>query len=190
MIAMCRTAFLGAALFFAGLAILSAQDNSSEDSWDNSLERIPGLRERAVVMHCVSRIVERNQQVVWNSEMSRVTIPGRPVGLTLVGSNVVVAVQFTPFLQRNGQHTLVAQAQIAISIPNEGMRYHTTIQTIPIRFGEQVYFFPLGSMETEGEARIEIQLALEQFSETNVDSPRGRGPHHGPRPPVNAGTDQ
>ena len=170
-----RIVFLQAVLFFAIRTGLGAQEVS--------VEELPGLRERAVVMRIVSRIVEQNQQVVWNSENSRVTIPGRPVGLKLVGTNLVVAVQFTPFLQPNGQHILVAQGQIWINVPDEGIRYHTTIQTIPLGFNEQVYFFPLGPTRTQDEAHIEIQLMLEPYSGNPGEGPRNRNspPGEGPR---------
>lgn len=151
-----RAVFLGSVLFFTVYSAIGAQEGS--------LGELPGLRERAVVMSIISRIVEQNQQVVWNSENTRVTIPGRPVGLKLVGADLVVAVMFTPFLRPSGHHTLVAQGQIWINIPNEGISYHTTMQTIPVEFGEQVYFFPLGSMEAKDEASIEIQLMLEPYS--------------------------
>ena len=145
---------------------------------ESSLEEIPGLRERAVVVHIVSQIVEQNQQVVWDSENTRITLPGRPVGLKMVGANLVVAVQFTPYLRPNGRHLLVAQGQIWINIPDEGIRFHTTMQTIPLEFGEQVYFFPLGSIENKedkDEAHIEIQLALEPFErQPPVNAGRGR----------------
>ena len=149
-----RITFLGILLFSVN-TILGAQGLS--------LEEVPGLRERAVVMRCVSRIVEDNRQVVWNSENAKVTIPGRPVELRLESSNLVVAVQFTPFLRRNGRHFLVALGQTWINVPNEGISYHTTMQTIPLEFGEQIYFFPLGSREDKGEAQIEIQLVVEPY---------------------------
>ena len=145
-----KISFMGA-LFFVSTA-LSAQGIS--------LDELPGLRERAVVMHIVSRIVEQNQQVIWNAENVEVTLPGRPVGIKLVSSYLIVAVQFTPFLQPSGQHILVAQGQIWIHVPNEGVSYQTTIQTIPLGFREQVYFFPLGSMRAQDGAGIEIQLEL------------------------------
>ena len=151
------------------------------------LDEHPVLRERAVVMRIVSRIVEQNQQVVWNSENSRVTLPGRPVGLKLVGTNVVVAVQFTPVLRPHGQHILVAQGQIWTDIPGEGMRYHATMQTIPLTFNEQIFFFPLGSMQSQDEALIEIQLMIEPYSDAFVerreDSPRSRPDGRGETPP-------
>lgn len=151
-----RIVFIGGVFFLLVQAVLNAQDTS--------LEELPGLRERAVVLHIVSRIVEQNQEVVWDSENSRVTIPGRPVGLKLVGANVVVAVQFTPFKRPNGQYILVAQGQIWINIPDQGISYHTTMQTIPLEMSEQIYFFPLGSTDSQDDARIEIQLVLEPYS--------------------------
>ena len=130
-----------------------------------SLEELPGLRERAVVMRIVSRIVEENQQVSWDSENTKVTISGRPVGIKLVGPNLLVTVQFTPFCRPSGRHTLVAQSQIWINTSDEGTSYYTTMQTIPLEFEEQVYFFPLGSMGAEDEPRIEIQIVMEPYSE-------------------------
>ena len=147
--------FLGSIFFILSRTALNAQSSS--------LDELPGLRERAVVLNIISRIVEQNQQVVWNNENTSITIPGRPVGLKLVGTDLVVAVLFTPFIRQNGRYTLVAQGQIWINVPDEGMSYHTTIQTIPLEFGEEIYFFPLGSMETRDEASIEIKLVLEPY---------------------------
>ena len=153
--------------------LLAAALAAQETSLETSLGELPGLRERAVVLHIVSRIVEQNQEV-WNYKHSRITIPGRPVGLKLIGSNLLVTVQFTPFLQVNDRHVLVAQGQIWINIPDEGMRFHTTMQTIPLEFSEEVYFFPLGPTETQDEARIEVQLMMEPYSGTEADDAPGR----------------
>jgi hypothetical protein len=90
---------------------------------------------------------------------------GRPVNMKLIGENVVVNVQFTPYQQENGRSLLVAQGQIWISVPNEGVRYQTTLQSIPMEFGEQVYFFPLGKVHSGNEASIEIRLELHPYQE-------------------------
>lgn len=160
----------GSFLFF--VAGTAAQELSLE-------ELLPGLKERAVVLDIVARVVEKNQQEVWNSVNSKVTIPGRPVGLKLVGANIVIAVQFTPYLRQNGNNVLVAQGQIWVDIPNEGIRYQTTLQTIPLDFGEPIYFFPLGSVHAEDEAHIEIQLELHPYSSAAQALPHGEGntPH-------------
>jgi hypothetical protein len=126
---------------------------------------VSGLRDRAVVMNIFARIVEQNQEEIWNSNNSKVTIMGRPVSMKLIGENVVVNVQFTPYRQENGQSLLVAQGQIWINVPNEGVRYQTTLQSIPMEFGEQIYFFPLGKVRSDNEASIEIRLELHPYLE-------------------------
>ena len=127
---------------------------------------IPRLRGRAVVLDISARIVEQNQSVSWNESHQKTTIPGHPVGIKLVGTNIVVAAQFTPYIRQRGlQKFLVAQGQIWMEVPDQGIRYHTSMQTIPLEFGEPIYFFPLGSY-TEGDAaRIEVMITLHPYEE-------------------------
>jgi hypothetical protein len=153
-----RIDFIGSVFLLAAGVSLSAQDSPLA-------EMLPALKGQAVVINIIARVIENNQQEIFNSVNSRVTIPGRPVGIKIVGSNIVVAVQFTPFFGRGGKNVLVAQGQIWIEIPEEGMRYSTTLQTIPMEFGEQVFFYPLGSIDKPDEARIEIQLELTPYKE-------------------------
>jgi hypothetical protein len=129
-----------------------------------SLEEIPGLRERAVVLQIRTRINE-NSQEVWNAYNSKVTIPGRPVGIKLVGENIVVSIQFTPYQQEKGKTMLVVQGQIWVNLPDKGMSYKTTMQSLFMEFGEPVYFFPLGSTNSADSPRIELQLALYRYGE-------------------------
>ncbi|MDR0451532.1 MAG: hypothetical protein LBH15_00650 [Treponema sp.] len=141
-----RTAFLGGLLFVAASTASYAEDQS--------------LEELAVVLNIVSRVVEPNQQIVWDQTNNRVTLPGVPVRMKLVGANLVVVLQFTLYREKSGRKLLVAQGQILVDIPNQGMSYQTTIETIPMEYGEQIYFFPLGQADSPEEARIEIQVAL------------------------------
>jgi hypothetical protein len=153
--------FSGLLLLAAG-AVVSAQELPLPLPLDGM---IPGLRERAVVLNIVARIVEQGDEEIWESNNSKVTIMGKPVSLKLIGENVVVYVQFTPYQQENGRGLLVAQGQIWINVPNEGVRLQTTLQSIPMEFGEQIYFFPLGTVGSANEARIEIQLELRPYTE-------------------------
>jgi hypothetical protein len=157
-------ALFGSLFFISTNAWIYPQNTAIE-------EMLPGLKERAVVLDIVARVVEENQQEVWNATNSKVTLSGRPVGLRLVGENVVVAVQFTPYFRSDGNNILVAQGQIWVNVPNEGIRYQTTLQTIPIRFGEQIYFFPLGSVKSSNEAHIEIRLALHPYRQDPAKNP-------------------
>jgi hypothetical protein len=160
-----RITLLGGILFLAVHTAGSAQDFSIE-------EIPPGLRNRAIIMDIVARVIEQDQHVVSTPENSKVTIPGRPVGLTLVGANIIIAVQFTPFFRPNGTNFLVAQGQIWINNP-DGLSFHTTIQQIPMEFEEFIYFFPLGSNDSEEEARIEIELVLYPYTAETADARRG-----------------
>ena len=137
---------------------------------DDSGQGLPGFSGRSVVLDINARVVEQNQAVTWNENHQRQTIAGNPVGIKLVGANVAVAVQFTPYLRRNGSNILVAQGQIWVEIPGQGIRYHTSIQTIPLEFDEPIYFFPLGPVEDENNARIEIMLTMKHYRETETSS--------------------
>jgi hypothetical protein len=151
-------AFFGSFLLLALRALLSGQESRPQDL-------PPALKERAVVLDIVARVIEQNREEVLNSVNSKVTIPGRPVGIKLIGANIVVAVQFTPYQQGNGRPFLLAQGQIWIDIPNQGISYQTAIETIPLEYGEPVYFFPLGSNRSAETARIEIRVALHPYTE-------------------------
>ena len=140
----------------------SVGPNTSESS---PLQKISPRRGKMVVLEISARIIEENQTVVWDESHRKITLPGRPVGIKLVGDNIVVAVQFTPYMRRNMGCYLVAQGQIWMDIPDHGIRYHTTMQTIPVEFGEQIYFFPLGSHKHEDASGIEVMLTMQPYDD-------------------------
>jgi hypothetical protein len=94
-------------------------------------------------------VLGEEKAVVWNETHSKLAISGSPVGIKLVGSNVVIVAQFTPYIRRQGS-VLAAQGQIWYTEPGKGISYYTSIQTIPFGFGEQIYFFPLGAYSQFG----------------------------------------
>jgi hypothetical protein len=189
-----RRATLISTLLLAAAGAVISQEFSLE-------ELVPGFKERAVKIDIVSRVLEQNQEEVWNSFNSKVTIPGRPVGMKLVGNNIVVAVQFTPYRQKNGQNILVAQGQIWVNIPDQGIHYQTTMETIPLEYGERIFFFPLGSANNPNGPRIEIQIELHPYTEEQAEQapvqppsvqPSQIQPSQSPRippPPVQESTD-
>ena len=144
-------------LLLANVAILPAQESGNPDP-----DRFRG---RALVLEINTRIVEQNQTVTWNESHRKVTIPGRPVDIRLVGANLVVVVQFTPYIRPRAQRILVAQSQIWMDVPNQGISYYTSMQTIPLEFDEPIYFFPLGSMPESDSASIEVMLTIHPYEE-------------------------
>lgn len=171
-----RHCLLGALLFVVlNIPLLPAQESGPDGTsggGESPLEElIPRFKGRAVVLDITARVIEQNQTVIWNEAHQKVTIPGRPVGLKLVGANVVVAAQFTPYFRRYGQKLLVAQGQIWMDVPNQGIRYHTSMQVIPMEFHEPIYFFPLGSASPDDQACIEVMLTMKPYGDgdLNVD---------------------
>jgi hypothetical protein len=128
------------------------------------------MRDRAVILHMVTRVLEKDNTEAWNSDTYKVTIPGRPVGLKIVGENVAVSVQFTTYRHRNGKGILVAQGQIFTETPDGRVQGRTMMQTLPFDFGERIFFFPLGSGKQEDEAHIEIQIEMMRYEEIPVNS--------------------
>jgi hypothetical protein len=116
----------------------------------------------------VTRVLEKDDTEAWNSDTYKVTLPGRPIGLKIVGENVAVFVQFTPYPRRNGRGVLVAQGQIFTETPDGGVQCRTMMRTVPLNYDEQIFFFPLGSGESNGEAHIEIQIEMSRYNSTQV----------------------
>jgi len=160
---LCMVALVHAALY--------AQETSSPEEplpVSNEFRRenfSPRLRGRPLMLEMSARVVERDETVIWHESHQKSTIAGRPVGVKLVGSNLVVVAQFTPYVRRGVQKYLVAQAQIWMEVPNQGIRYHTSMQTIPLEFNEPIYFFPLGPQNAEDAARIEVMITLYPYEE-------------------------
>ena len=174
-----RLFLLGFMLIFANVVFIPADEEQTEpeqpeaeapelspdDSAPTMENLFPRFRGRAIVLEINARIVEQDQVVIWNESHRKTTISGRPVGIKLVGANVVVAAQFTPYIRRGAQKFLVAQGQIWMDIPDQGIRYHTSMQTIPLEFGEPIYFFPLGPLNEKDAASIEVMLTLYPYEE-------------------------
>jgi len=126
----------------------------------------PEIRRRALLLDISTRVIEGEHNEVWAQSLQKIAIPGNPVSIKMVGSNIVVAVQFTPFIRRGGS-VLVAQGQIWINDPEKGMSYYTSIQTIPLEFNEPIYFFPLGAAPELGSS-IEIIITVKRYNESVI----------------------
>jgi len=152
-------------LFGAFFIICTSLNIYAQDSKGGLGEMMSGLRNRSVLVNIDSRVLDEEKTVVWNETHSKLAIPGSPVGIKLVGSNVVVEVQFTPFIRRQGS-VLAAQVQIWYNEQGKGIRYYTSIQTIPFEFGEPIYFFPLGTSTQFSSSIIEIILKVNRNTNT------------------------
>ena len=158
-----RSIFLIITVFILTSGILNAQEHRISND-----RVIPELRRRSLVIDIEAKVLEGGHAVnevpavIWNETYQKTTIPGTPVSIRIEGSNLIVAVQFTPLIRRSG-NILVAQVQLGINDPERGFSYHTSIQTIPFEFDETIYYFPLG--HSNGTSSIEIILKVNPFRE-------------------------
>jgi hypothetical protein len=150
-------------LFALGLVSVAAQDNGLERFFED--EDLESLIDEALQLQITAKVLPPDQQPVWNSQSKKVTIPGRSVAVRLVGDNIRIDVVFTPYQEEGGTLLLVAQGQVWFSeAPNAKTTYLTTIQSIPVSWGEKVLFFPLGfSSELSKTSTFNIQLEVEIY---------------------------
>jgi hypothetical protein len=161
---------------FGAFFIISASLNIyAQDSNGVLGEMVSGLRKRAVVMDIDAKVLGEEKELVWSETHHKTAIPGSPVGIKLVGSNVAVLVQFTPYIRREGS-VLVAQGQIWLKEPGKGISYYTSIQTIPLEFGEPIYFFPLGK-SNQFNSSIEIIITVNKNTEANAEEASSKTEH-------------
>jgi hypothetical protein len=124
------------------MLIVGAASLAAEDLDLNDLE---GLLDEALQLNITARVLPANDQPVYDVRSSKLTIPGRSIAVKMVGDNVRVDVVLTPYLADNNEVVLVAQGQVWLSeVPEEAVKYHATIKSLPIELGEKVLFFPLG----------------------------------------------
>jgi hypothetical protein len=148
--------FISVLLFFITSIPICAQEREGRRTSTGE----PSSRRQVIVVEIESRILEEGR-VIWREPNRAVSVPGVPVGIQVVGTNVVVTAQFTPYIRRDG-NVLVAQGQIGIADVNTGITYYASIQTIPMELGEPIYYYPLGAAQHLNPS-IEIMLTIRPY---------------------------
>jgi hypothetical protein len=126
--------------------------------------------EEVLSVNIAARVSESGEDAVWKVESSKCTVSGRSVSVKLVGDNIVILVDFIPYTGADDSIVLVARGQVWISSQtDEPMKYLSTLESIPVKMGEKVLFFPLGvkSLEAVSEHTYDIEMEIQCV-------PRGR----------------
>ncbi|MDR2509997.1 MAG: hypothetical protein LBC77_05060 [Spirochaetaceae bacterium] len=143
---------------------------------------LPGLQKKLIEVKVEARVLSSDDEEVWKTESTKVTIQGRPVAIKLMGKNIAVIALFTPYIRRDGQWSLVAQGQIWLENEKKELRYETTIQTLRVKPGEVVYYYPIGSQRSGSGDYIEICLELLPWAESepsSAEAPKPETPETG-----------
>ena len=151
------------------LVALATGAGSQEIPDDDPLEL---LLEGALTVEITARIIDQNDnEIVWNMDVTRVTVSGRAVSLRLEGNNILVEAEFTPYRESGDELILIAEGRTWIDggATEDAPQYRTSFTTMPIRLGEPVLFLPLGKnevpVETErfGRLNIELEVSVESY---------------------------
>jgi hypothetical protein len=116
----------------------------------------------SIILKISARVTgDDTKAALWNQDESQVTLPGQSVGVKLVGENLAVLARFTPYLRADGTLYIVAQGQIWLE-NSDGVHYYSAIKTVPVEFGQQISFFPLGDSgagQSDGGRRLVLLVA-------------------------------
>jgi hypothetical protein len=140
---------------------------------------LEALIDQALQLNITAKVLPPGQTPAWNSQSRKVTLPGRSVAVRLVGQNIRIDVVFTPYQEESGQVLLVAQGQVWLSeAPDHKTKYLTTIQSIPVSWGETVLFFPLGvtpDFSDQDTFAIRLEVEVLPYKELRDKESRGAG---------------
>lgn len=156
---------LGAALIYAAAFGLCPRVEAQEAS-------LPGaLKNDALAIRIEAVVEEGAASAPWRSGSLRYTVPGTPTAVKLVSSNAVIVVQVTPFDDGKNGLILVTQGQVWVRQASGELSYRTTLNTVSVRYGEKVYFFPFGR-DLDGRSPLRLTIVVERYR----DTPEGKAP--------------
>jgi hypothetical protein len=112
----------------------------------------------------------QDETSIWNAESTKLTISGRAIRVRLDGDNVRIFLICTPYVQEDGGVLLLAQGQVWFTEPpDKESRLYNTFYTIPVTFGEPVFFFPLGVSDTAQPQKdffnIEVEIKIVPYEQ-------------------------
>jgi hypothetical protein len=147
---------------FLCLAFAAATRLQAQQAQEPALPE--SLRDQALSVYFQAFTSEGEGREGWESEARRNTVTGTPVGFKLVGSNVVILVQVTPFLSGPSSLTLVAQSQIWYKGADGSLSYRTSLDSVTLRLAERVFFYPLGRSDT-GKTPLRLEIFVDKYRE-------------------------
>jgi hypothetical protein len=145
---------------------MMAQEEKDSAPSDANMEE---LLKEALTVHIQAKLFHDVQNVMWQSELEKLTIPGRPVTIHMQNDQARLSVHFTPYRKTPGGLILVAQSEIwlkeaATETSPENLRYFTSMKSIPLDYDETIYFYPLGKLEDlKNPNQIHIEMILKIY---------------------------
>ncbi|MBN2873554.1 MAG: hypothetical protein JXM71_00540 [Spirochaetales bacterium] len=128
-----------------------------------SLEAIPAaLISEALAVSIVASVSKPDEEPSWEARDVKYTIPGTAVSVKMLGSDVAIVITLTPYKTKDGGLLIVAQGQVWYHDGEQGLRYQTTVDTLSVRFGETVLFYPFGT-KPDGGSPLRVELIMDRY---------------------------
>ncbi len=168
-------------LFFITVCILFSTPLIADDE----TELFDLIDENALEVHVVARVYQDDRlSTVWDMEVTRFTILGRSVTITLTGENIRVRAHITPYNAGKKGLILLTQGEVWISPEDDNkVQYLSTVESIPVMPGDKVLFYPLGVQKKERKTKntpIIIELEIQIVPHTKEDKPTSGGQKNHP----------
>ncbi|MDA3956846.1 hypothetical protein [Oceanispirochaeta sp.] len=157
------------ALFLVSGAFSQNKTDLGQTDTGQSDPNMEELLKEALTVRIQAKLFHDVQNVMWQSELEKLTIPGRPVTIHMQNEQARLSVHFTPYRKSPGGLILVAQSEIWLKEPAtesspENLRYFTSMKSIPLEYDETIYFYPLGKLENlKNPNQIHIEMVLQIY---------------------------
>ncbi len=163
------------------LLLLSHLPFGYADGPTNRHDPLQYLKDEALAVNIVARIIEPNHVTVWRMDSTKITISGRAVEVRLEGDNILVLAHLIPYLNSDNTILLVALGQVwAPAADKKGFRYYSTMKSLPVTPGEKVIFFPFG-MAVDQKANVynlELEIQVTPYAELKKGGKTTQSPSH------------
>jgi hypothetical protein len=130
----------------------------SEQAGDETLSRI---LDEAVTIFVHSKIVFNEQEEDWETDITKVTIPGRTVTLLFKTEKEKLSIELTPFKVEDGSYMLAAVSNFWHE-DEKGAQFRSSFKSIKMENNELILFYPLGlkTQEAISGGSIHMELAI------------------------------
>jgi hypothetical protein len=119
--------------------------------------------EGTLTVHLTPQVVETDQSVSWEQELTRLTRAGVPVVMNIDAEGLSIRVTVTPFV-RGGEYLLVVQGEVRQKKAS-GIRGSTSLQSLLVPPGETIAYFPLGRSTDEPARQMLVLIRVEPSDE-------------------------
>ena len=133
------------------------ETHNENASGEKSLNALQLLNDALLMNIKVEIKVPETDKELWNTRIEKITIPGRPVEVSLKGGNSQLKVHFTLYPAGGGKKLfMVAQNETWVDSD-----YSSSISSLTVLPNEDVYYYPLGKADNKsGDNPVEVIMKI------------------------------